>query len=933
MTKRMLIDALHPDETRVVVLDNDRIQDFDFTTISKRQIKSNIYLAKVTRVEPSLQAAFVEYGGGKQGFLPFAEIHPDYYQIPVSDRQRLLEEVMREQSDDYEDDGESHGDDGWHSNFTDSFAAAAEGDAAANGQYDDAPRTAPQDVVPFASLIRVLRSAPLAESVSTGEEPAVKENATGQAFDFNAVMQSPILPLQQAAAEPEAATALGTTLFTAPAAEGDITQLQAEVVTPAEGEVVSTAALPAVVEDVASEDAEDVVETLGDDEDAGHNRRKNSISRRYRIQEVIKRGQIMLVQVIKEERGNKGVSLTSYISLPGRYCVLMPNSTKGGGISRKIAGSEHRKRLRELVSELSEPQGMSVIIRTAGMDRSTADIRRDYDYLVRLWNQIRETTLTSSAPALIYEEGDLIKRSIRDMYTSDINDVLVSGEAAYNHARDFMEMLMPHHVGRVLRYEDPTPLFYYYGVENKLANMYEPTARLRSGGYLVINSTEALISIDVNSGRSTGERNIEETAKKTNLEAAEEVARQLRLRDLAGLIVIDFIDMNESRNRRAVERALKDALKADRAKIQIGRISPFGLLEMSRQRLRPSISEAAMVTCSHCNGRGHVRADNTVAIQITRAIQHELALGACDELRVQTSNNVALYLLNHYRKVLTELEAKYGVAIRVLVSDKVAVDSFQIDRIGGAAIRDEQRRGAGVGRNNGRNTRRERERERVRDDEKESADSVPEQNAGEGEEGDGTRRRRRSRGGRRRRGERGGENGADAVANDGQDVADAASAEDAGADDGAPTAEGEEGAPRRRSRGGRRRGGRNRRGRGENGEDMAADEAALAEGRPALDAVEGEAVAADVSPASSRAGGGRGRGGRGRGPRINQGEGEQQAASKPVAETVPVISPVSTTQSFAPSNFGNSAAAVATAVPAASADESDKPKRFGWWRK
>ncbi len=681
MTKRMLIDAQHPEETRVVVLDADRIQDFDFTTVSKLQIKGNIYLAKVTRVEPSLQAAFIEYGGGKQGFLPFAEIHPDYYQIPVSDRQRLMEEDLSDEP--LPSQALRPGD---LTPMTEAEVNEAEAILFAEANTPEAESVdAGPDSAPYASLVHLLRSGPLRESSELSpvvegdnEAPAFNETVAAdnapdstQAESFEA--QAEAIAAAQSAPALYDATTYDATTYDAPAHES---------------------APPEVEHDQAEpEHAEDQqVETLDDEaEDDLHEKRKQSLIRRYRIQEVIKRGQIMLVQVIKEERGNKGVSLTTYISLAGRYCVLMPNSTKGGGISRKIAGGEHRSRLRDLVRELSGSEGMSIIVRTAGMDRSVTDIRRDYDYLVRLWNQIRGTVMESVAPAQIYEEGDIIKRAIRDMYTSDIDEILVAGDAAYKEARDFVDMIMPGAEGRVVCYAETTPLFHRYGVEDKLSGMMDPNVRLRSGGSIVINPTEALISIDVNSGRATSERNIEETAKKTNLEAAEEIARQLRLRDLAGLIVIDFIDMMESRNRRAVERALKDALRADRAKIQLGRISPFGLLEMSRQRLRPSISEASMVQCPHCAGRGFLRADNTVAMQILRSVQHEVALGACDEIRVSTSMQVALYMLNHYRAALGELEAKHGVPIVVMVNDRLGADGHQIERIGGAPISRQQR--------------------------------------------------------------------------------------------------------------------------------------------------------------------------------------------------------------------------------------------------
>ncbi|MBY0406696.1 MAG: Rne/Rng family ribonuclease, partial [Rickettsiales bacterium] len=409
--------------------------------------------------------------------------------------------------------------------------------------------------------------------------------------------------------------------------------------------------------------------------------KKNVFLKRYKIQEVIRRGQIVLVQVIKEERGNKGASLTTYLSLAGRYCVLMPNSPKDGGISRKIASGEDRKRLKAISTELRLAEGMSVIIRTAGMDRTRAEIKRDFDYLVKLWNQIREDTLVSNAPALIYEESDIIKRAIRDQYTGDIDELVVEGDEGYHTAREFMKLLLPSHTPKIKHYKEATPLFYAYNVEEQLLSMYDPVVKLRSGGYLVINPTEALISIDVNSGRATGERNIEETALRTNMEAAAEVARQLRLRDLAGLVVIDFIDMMESRNRRSVEKCLKDALKADRAKIQLGRISPFGLLEMSRQRIRPSISDSHMVSCEHCQGRGVIRSHESMSIQMIRAIEKEASAGVWSTLRLISPQDVALHLLNTKRDVLRLIEQRHGITIQVLIDGELALSEFNLEKM------------------------------------------------------------------------------------------------------------------------------------------------------------------------------------------------------------------------------------------------------------
>ena len=645
MAKRMLIDALHPEEMRVVIADEKQIFDFDFVTAAKKQVKGNIYLAKITRVEPSLQAAFVEYGGGKQGFLPFAEIHADYYQIPVSDRKRLLEELAA--GDDSAGPPETET---VSSSLTEAQGRSAEQEAAEQGEEAEEAAMAAQ---PISGLPEAISESPAAEEESAPQP----ERQRGMSFASSEVV---------AESRSENAALLQSL-------QGDAVEAKPEA-------------------------SEEGVETLAsDEEEISARRKRNVFFRRYKIQEVIKRGQVVLVQVIKEERGNKGVSLTTYLSLPGRYCVLMPNSPKDGGVSRKISDADTRKRLKELMAELKLANGMSVIIRTAGVDRTRAEIRRDFDYLVKLWNRIRETTLEATAPALIYEESDLIKRAIRDQYSNDIQEVIIEGDEAYKLARDFMKMLLPSHMGRVKHYKESMPLFYAYGVEDQLLSMHDPVVKLRSGGYIVLSPTEALISIDVNSGRATGERNIEETATKTNLEAAAEVARQLRLRDLAGLIVIDFIDMMESRNRRAVERALKDALRSDRAKIQLGRISPFGLLEMSRQRLRPSISETNNVACPHCNGRGHLRSPESMSIQIIRALEKEAATGNWSVLKLNAPEESALNLLNTKRAMLEEIERRYGVTLTVIIDHALTASAYSIEKVrrntpGKEGRRDEGRR-------------------------------------------------------------------------------------------------------------------------------------------------------------------------------------------------------------------------------------------------
>ncbi|MDX2112246.1 MAG: Rne/Rng family ribonuclease [Alphaproteobacteria bacterium] len=670
MAKKMLIDALHPEETRVVIAHDNKIVDYDFVSSSKKQVKGNIYLAKITRVEPSLQAAFVEYGSGRQGFLPFSEIHPDYYQIPTSDRKRLMEEVSQSSDDDTVSDG---------------------ADTSHQPPYDqDGAATTEAEVTQLTDVSEMdaaLAPLPLA--------PAIEELPE---TEFSPDDDRPVF-----AAESSGSNVLATEAAPQPddLAASDDVQPTEHGQEPSDINPYNDA--PAA--ESGAESSGESVETIPNDEEEIQSRRtKNRFSRRYKIQEVIRRGQVVLIQVIKEERGNKGASLTTYLSLAGRYCVLMPNSPKDGGISRKIASADDRKRLKAISTELKLAQGMSVIIRTAGMDRTRAEIKRDYDYLVKLWNRIREDTLRSNAPALIYEESDVIKRAIRDQYTNDIDELVIEGREGFETARDFMKLLLPSHTPKIKLHQESMPLFYAHNIEDQLLSMHDEVVKLRSGGYIVINPTEALISIDVNSGRATGERNIEETATKTNLEAAAEVARQLRLRDLAGLIVIDFIDMMESRNRRAVEKALKDALKMDRAKIQLGRISPFGLLEMSRQRLRPSISETNMVQCPHCSGRGYIRSNESLSIQMIRALEKEAASGNWSGIRLIAPQQVALHLLNTKRENLRSIEERHQVTIQVLIDTELASSEYNLEKM----------RRSGSDRQSG-NDRRGRGRERDRD--------------------------------------------------------------------------------------------------------------------------------------------------------------------------------------------------------------------------
>lgn len=659
MTKRMLIDAAHADETRVVLLDNDQVYDYDFVTSAKAQNKGNIYLAKITRVEPSLQAAFVEYGGGKQGFLPFSEIHPDYYQLTAEDKQALLaEQIAEAEAEEAAEDEAFEREQAARESRRHSGQSRADGDEQDDDFINDddnaiSDQPEPEAIVAMSEFNA--SDASLASSMT--DLPPVEVPA--HSFDS---APSDVVPY---AVEPLNAESFAIHSDPLPEDNFATDELNTEATTAEEGAAS------------AETTAEDSEETRA----RGNRPGRTAFHRRYRIQEVIKRNQIVLVQVIKEERGNKGCSLTTFISLAGRAAVLMPNSPKGGGISRKITDRETRKRLKEVAAEMRTHRGMSVIIRTAGIDRTKAEIRRDYEYLVKLWNQIREQTLASSAPALIYEEGNLIKRSLRDLYTSDVEEVIVEGEASFNEAKDFMRMLMPSSAARVKLYKESMPIFSYAGVDDQLAAMSEPQVRLPSGGYLVIHPTEALISIDVNSGRSTSERNVEETAIKTNIEAAIEIGRQLRLRDLAGLVVIDFIDMGYGKNRKHVERAMKDALKADRAKIQVGRISTFGLMELSRQRLRPSISESMGVMCPHCRGTGYIHSVETVGIQIIRTLEKEAATGEYAALRVTTHPEAALYLLNDKRAALQALELRYNVSVAVLMDASIITGQHRLIKV------------------------------------------------------------------------------------------------------------------------------------------------------------------------------------------------------------------------------------------------------------
>ncbi|WCK03163.1 Rne/Rng family ribonuclease [Agrobacterium tumefaciens] len=663
MADKMLIDASHEEETRVVVVRGNRIEEFDFESEHKKQIRGNIYLAKVTRVEPSLQAAFVDYGGNRHGFLAFAEIHPDYYQIPLADRQALLKAEAEDhrRSDDFE-----------------SADAPEPGAPMIDLSQVDQPDVGIVSASETTEAVVTEEAAPVVEAVS--EETSVE----GVAEEAPAEEEKPKKRVRRPRAKKKTAEEIA-----AEASSEDDGSTGGEMAAMVDTDTISeeVEGLRRGNDDDDDDDDDDhhekeVIESVGA-EDAMEevpDRVARKPRKQYRIQEVIKRRQILLVQVAKEERGNKGAALTTYLSLAGRYSVLMPNTARGGGISRKITQPTDRKRLKEIARDLEVPQGMGVILRTAGANRTRVEIKRDFEYLMRLWENVRTLTLNSTAPCLVYEEGSLIKRSIRDLYNKDISEIIVSGEEGYREAKDFMKMLMPSHAKVVQPYRDIHPIFSRSGIEAQLDRMLQPQVTLKSGGYLIINQTEALVSIDVNSGRSTREHSIEETALTTNLEAAEEVARQLRLRDLAGLVVIDFIDMEEKRNNRSVEKKLKDCLKNDRARIQVGRISHFGLLEMSRQRIRASVLESTTQVCQHCGGTGHVRSESSIALHVLRGVEEYLLRNTTHNITVRCTPETALYLLNHKRGSIVDYEGRFGVAIIIAADSSVGAQHFAIDR-------------------------------------------------------------------------------------------------------------------------------------------------------------------------------------------------------------------------------------------------------------
>lgn len=908
MTTRMLIDARHQEETRVAVLKGNRIEEFDFESADHKQIKGNIYLAKVTRVEPSLQAAFVDFGGNRHGFLAFSEIHPDYYQIPKEDREALLaeeaahaeEEAALRAAEDDEDDRFDDEDGG------DAFADELAGDEGVT-EVDTSEK----------------------DEVATIEGGHV-ENGFGEDEDGSE--------------EDDSANGEGES-------EGDSRRGR-----PRRGRRQGGRSQAREVDELRA--------------------KRMALRRRYKIQDVIQRRQVLLVQVVKEERGNKGAALTTYLSLAGRYCVLMPNSSHGGGISRKISSAADRKRLKSIIGELDLPKSMSCIVRTAGLQRTKPEIKRDFDYLARLWDEIREKTLKSSAPALIHSDSDLIKRAIRDIYNRDIEEVVVEGDNGYRAAKDFMKLLMPSHAKRVKQYADPVPLFQRYGAEDQLTAMYDPVVQLKSGGYLVINPTEALVSIDINSGRSTKEHGIEATALSTNLEAAREIARQLRLRDMAGLVVIDFIDMEYGSNIRKVEKAMKDALKNDRARIQVGRISGFGLMEMSRQRLRTGVLEATTRACPHCDGSGLVRTASSAGLSALRLIEDEAAKGKGNIVSLFASQEAAIYVLNAKRADLQEIEARYGVSVEVIPEgenegakmrvasrgprpefvprfepivepeeDDVIEDDYDDEVEAEESPRSRRDDGEGEdGRGRGKRRKRRRGRNRDRREDGEPQDEAAEEegddegadgdaraDGAEGsDDGEGGGRRKRRRRGRRRRGGAREDGGAEGGSNAGGEAedSDSAAAQDVEAPEPeaetAPAAEAEPAPKKRRSR------------------KKVADEA-VAEVAPAEVPVEQaapEAVVAEQPPAKPK---------RTRKKAAPAVEAEAETAAEPVAEAPAEEAPVKPKRTRAKKVKAEEAPAAEPApavaeAPAEAAAEAEvaaepaaevpaEPPRRGWWQR
>ncbi|TFZ56436.1 Rne/Rng family ribonuclease [Methylorubrum sp. Q1] len=1026
---KMLIDAMHPEETRVVTVQGSRVEEFDFEAANRRPLRGNIYLAKVTRVEPSLQAAFVEYGGNRHGFLAFNEIHPDYYQIPMADRLALIEAEAREEEEHREREerrpprgrrsrgrraearGSRH-DDTVKSQDAGSEAVSENDAIPGEGRSADAP--APEAIEAVRAALVEERgegdaasapveaggdaSASLPEAALEPGAPAEEAPAADAApaqdtgvepSDIAAISEAPNPPVADAEPSAEAETVEPQPV----AATAPLSQAEAEEAEEAEAESdedgESDESDDEDAEDDESDEDEDDDEAEDEDSDdedddeesedgeprvaqvggsgdalAEIPERPRAYRRHYKIQEVIKRRQIILVQVVKEERGTKGAALTTYLSLAGRYSVLMPNTGRGGGISRKITSAADRKRLKEVVADLDVPDGMGIILRTAGASRTKPEIKRDFEYLMRLWESVRELTLSSTAPALVYEEGSLIKRAIRDLYNKDLDEVLVSGEDAYREAKDFMRMLMPGQSKVVKPYRDPTPIFARYGVEQQLDAMFSTHVALRSGGYLVINPTEALVSIDVNSGRATREHDIEDTALKTNLEAAEEVARQVRLRDLAGLVVIDFIDMEEKRNNRAVEKRLNEALKNDRARIQVGRISPFGLLEMSRQRIRTGVLESSSIPCAHCGGSGFVRATSSVALHILRSIEEVLLKSASHNVVLRTRTETALYILNQKRAHLFDLEQRFSVTITISADDRlVATSAFQLERGEPAVKHEGPVTGVRAVAISPVYEAEEFEDEAIESQETEEVETEVEAEA-EGaseerpaadasEEGGGRRRRRRRRRGGRTSGEgearardedgTDSEDGAEDGAEDGDDVPDseletaeaalgAAAEPDETASDADANGEDANGRRRRRGRrGGRGRGRTERNGRSDSEQDSEADEAGAVRATEDSEA-HPEETATDTLPV---------------GPEEPFSDADVStvslAAENGAAAELPPVVRASEVEPIQAESFAAAATEAAAPAPAAAEPapepvavvltppDPNRPKRAGWW--
>ena len=792
MTTRMLIDARHPEETRVAVLKGNRIEEFDFESAEHKQIKGNIYLAKVTRVEPSLQAAFVDFGGNRHGFLAFSEIHPDYYQIPKEDRDALLaaeqehaeEEARLRAEDEDSDDGQHFDDDGNDDEGSDAFAGEMAGEDGVEDVGDEESNEV--STIEDGSVSGDNSDDDNGDNGDNGDENGNRSRGRGRGRGRRQGNRGGGGTRSKAADEARA--------------------------------------------------------------------KRLALRRRYKIQDVIQRRQVLLVQVVKEERGNKGAALTTYLSLAGRYCVLMANSSHGGGISRKISSAADRKRLKQIVAEMSLPKSMGCIVRTAGLQRTKTEIKRDFDYLARLWDEIRENTMKSSAPALIHSDSDLIKRAIRDIYNREIEEVVVEGPEGYKSAKEFMKLLMPSHARRVKQYADPVPLFQRYGAEDQLSAMYDPVVQLKSGGYLVINPTEALVSIDINSGRSTKEHGIEATALHTNMEAAKEIARQLRLRDMAGLVVIDFIDMEHNSSIRKVEKCMKEALKNDRARIQVGRISGFGLMEMSRQRLRTGVLEATTRTCPHCDGSGLVRTASSAGLSALRLIEDEAAKGKGSIITLHASTEAAIYLLNAKRADLQEIEDRYGVNVEVLPEGE---DEGAKMRVGSSGPRPTGTPKFEV--------IVDEEDDYLPEDEDEQEESENRSDNDDNDDGQSRRnKRRRRRGGRRKRGRRedGEQNGDQQSDNDDGDDADddgdtQVSSGDSSGNRGNGESGDEDNAPRKRRRRRRSKSGRDDNGRDDNSRDETGDQGGQddesTQAEPVAENAEPAAVEAQDSPAEAEA--------------------------------------------------------------------------------